>query len=173
MARNETDKDKIIQSYHLEKNKKFYKKARAVVIKDSKLLLIKIEYNNGKIHYLLPGGGIEGDETVKQAVIRETLEEYNAIVTPIKYLDKQYYNIPLEYNGEKFTSHRVEYYYLCKFEEFAENMEMGVGEEFKKDDRTYLKVELSLEDLLNIEPRTINNISQRTYDKIVEYLKGC
>ena len=105
-------------------------------------------------------------------VVRETLEEYNAVVTPVKYLDKQYYNIELEYNGEQFTSHRVEYYYLCKFEKFAENMEMGVGEEFKKSDRTYKKVELTLSDVLNTRPKDINSISERTYSRIVEYLKS-
>ena len=172
MARFETNQDKIIKSYLLEKNKKLYKKARAVVIKDNKLLLIKIQYNNGKIHYLLPGGGIDDNETVKQAIIRETLEEYNAVVSPIKYLDKQYYNIDLEYNNEKFTSHRVEYYYLCKFEKFIDNMEMGVGDEFKNPEKKYSKVELSLSDVFNTRPCDINNISERTYERIVNYLKS-
>ncbi|WP_066502529.1 NUDIX domain-containing protein [Abyssisolibacter fermentans] len=46
--------------------------ARAIVIKDDKVLLNK--FNNGE-YYNLPGGGVEVDETLRATVAREVLEE--------------------------------------------------------------------------------------------------
>lgn len=172
MARKETNLDKIKMSYNLKKNRKFFRKARGIIIKDKKLLLIKVDYSDGRVHYLLPGGGVDEGEVIKQAIIREACEEYNAVVEPIKYLDKQYYNIALEYNGEKFVSNRVEYYYLCEFKSFSNNKEMGVGDEFKSDEKKYSKVELSLDEVLKLRHKDINNMSQRTYLKMIDYLKS-
>ena len=62
MARNETNLEKIKYSYELTKQRKFFRKARALVVKDGKLLLIKVDYNNGRVHYLLPGGGVDDNE---------------------------------------------------------------------------------------------------------------
>ena len=171
MARKETNINKVKMSYELTKNHKFFKKARAIVIKDNKILLIRVDYKDGHVHYLLPGGGVDAGETIKQAIIRETLEEYNANVTPIKYLDKQYYNIELEYNNEKFVSNRVEYYYVCKFDNFANRNKMGVGKEFENPDKKYTKIELSYEELLLLNHNSINSMNERTYNKLLQYLK--
>lgn len=46
--------------------------SRAIVIKDDRVLLN--EFNNGE-YYNLPGGGVEVDETLRDAVAREVLEE--------------------------------------------------------------------------------------------------
>ena len=172
MARFETNVDKIRMSYELTKNHKFFRKARAFVFKDNKLLLIRIDYKDGRVHYLLPGGGVDDGETIKEAIIRETLEEYNAEVDIIKYLDKQFYNIDLEYNGESFRSNRVEYYYICNFKTFANNMSFGIGNEFVNPEKTYSKVELSLNEVLKLRPKDINSISLRTYEKLVNYMKN-
>ncbi len=171
MARFETNVDKIKMSYELTKNRKFFRKARAIVIKDNKLLLIRIDYKDGRVHYLLPGGGVDEGETIKDAIIRETLEEYNAEVDVIKYLDKQHYHIDLEYNGESFRSNRVEYYYLCKFKKFSNNDSFGVGNEFVNPEKTYSKVELSLEDVLKLKPQNINSMCERTYEKLIFFMK--
>jgi len=47
-----------------------------VLIKDDKILVLKSKYSSGDF-YLLPGGGIEGMESLKETVIRETKEETN------------------------------------------------------------------------------------------------
>ncbi|QUI21645.1 NUDIX domain-containing protein [Vallitalea pronyensis] len=46
--------------------------ARAIVIRNDNVLLN--EFNNGE-YYNLPGGGVEVDETLRDAVAREVLEE--------------------------------------------------------------------------------------------------
>ena len=45
-----------------------------VLVKGTKILLLKSRYSSGEF-YLLPGGGIEGFETVEETAIRETKEE--------------------------------------------------------------------------------------------------
>lgn len=172
MARRETNPAKIEKSYYITKARKFFRKARAIVIKDGKLLLIKMLFNDGRVHYLLPGGGVEDGEAIKDTILRETLEEYNAAVKILKYLDKQYYNIDLEFNGEKFVSHRVEYYYLCEFENFVDGIEMGVGDEFVSNEKTYSKVELALDEVLKLRAKDINGMSEKTYAKLVDYVKS-
>ena len=47
-----------------------------VLIKDGKLLVLKSQYS-GREFYLLPGGGIEGMESLKETAMRETKEETN------------------------------------------------------------------------------------------------
>lgn len=171
MARKETNINKIKMSYALTKQGKFFRKARAIVIKDNKLLLIRVDYSDGHVHYLLPGGGVDDGETIKQAIVRETLEEYNAIVTPIKYLDKQYYNIEMERNGEEFVSHRVEYYYICNFENYSDRKKMGVGKEFVNPEKKYSKVELSYDEVKELKHKQLNDMSERTYNKLLSYMK--
>ena len=48
--------------------------AKAIIVKDSKVLLTKNEDNEG-VFYLFPGGGQEHGETLPETVKRECLEE--------------------------------------------------------------------------------------------------
>lgn len=52
--------------------------ARGIVINKDKILLN--EFGGGE-YYNIPGGGVEPDETVKQALVREILEECGLSVT--------------------------------------------------------------------------------------------
>ena len=166
-------RQKTIYSYDLYKNRKFFKKARAIVIKDNKLLVIKVTYNDGRIHYLLPGGGVDEGETIKVAAVRETLEEYNDNVEAIKYLGKQYYKVPMELDGEKFVSNRVEYYYICKYLSPSTNTEFGIEGEFTtKKDRTYEKTTLTLDQLKNIKCSDLNDMDEKNYQKLITYFES-
>jgi len=172
MDNKEYQNQKLLYSYNLYKNHKFFKKARAVVIKDGKLLVIKVTYlEDGKIHYLLPGGGIDDGETVKQAVVRETLEEYNDNVEPIKYLGKQYYTIFMKKDGDKFPSHRVEYFYICKYLSTAKDNKFGIEGEFLRTDRVYEKVSLSLEELKQLHHKDLNDMDNNNYQKLISYME--
>lgn len=53
--------------------------ARALVVKDDAVLLVKFDDENGP-HYNWPGGGMNFGETVKEAVVREVFEETSARV---------------------------------------------------------------------------------------------
>lgn len=177
-------RQKLEYSYSLFKARKFFKKARAIVIENNKLLTIEVTYLNGAAddlarnpnrtsynkHYLLPGGGVDDGETPKQASVREAFEEYGVNVEAIKYLGKNYYTVPMEIDGVKFKSNRVEYYYLCKTVQGEENSRFGLDGEFESKNKTYKKVKLSLEDIKKLKPADLNDMNQKTYDLLIEFL---
>lgn len=54
---------------------------RILLIQDKKILLVKHTYQN---HWYLPGGGVEKNETLEQAIRRECEEELGANLYDIK-----------------------------------------------------------------------------------------
>jgi 8-oxo-dGTP diphosphatase len=54
-----------------------------IVLHKGKLLVVKSKYPDGE-YYLLPGGGIEGTETIVECAIRETLEETGQLIKIVK-----------------------------------------------------------------------------------------
>lgn len=75
---------------------------RGIVIKDSRML---ISHEVNADYYLIPGGGLEVDETPEECCIREICEETGYIVKPsIHFLTINEY-----YEAYKFISH----YFLC------------------------------------------------------------
>jgi ADP-ribose pyrophosphatase YjhB (NUDIX family) len=53
--------------------------AKAVIIENGRILLLKHEDQDGE-WYSLPGGGQENGETLKEALVRECQEEINTVV---------------------------------------------------------------------------------------------
>ena len=60
-----------------------------VLVKGTKILLLKSKYSSGEF-YLLPGGGNEGFETIEETAIRETKEEtgYDIRIEKLLYLSE-------------------------------------------------------------------------------------
>lgn len=60
-----------------------------ILVKGTKILLLKSKYSSGEF-YLLPGGGIEGFETIEETAIRETKEEtgYDIKIEKFLYLSE-------------------------------------------------------------------------------------
>lgn len=176
---------KLEYSYSLFKNHRFFKKARSIVLDSKKLLLIEVTYLSGNTHdlhpnpnrklkdkhYLLPGGGVDEGETIKQATIRETLEEYGVNVSPVKYLGKQYYKVPMNIDGTDFVSNRVEYFYLCKLVNDEESSQFGLESEFEEKGKIYKKVKLSLDDIKKLDPSDLNDMNKTIYDELIKYLE--
>lgn len=172
MTKEEYKLEKARISYELRKQNKFFRKARAIVLKNNKLLAIKVVFKeSGNIHYLFPGGGVDEGETIKQASVRETLEEFSVIVKAKKYLGKHYYKVPQTYKGETFISNRIDYYYICEYINDATSKEFGVEGEFNRPDRTYEKVELTVNEVKKITPEQLNNIDNRNHKKLIEYME--
>lgn len=172
MTNKEYNNSKTEYSYKLYKENKFFRKARAIVLKDNKVLVIKIDFADGRpSHYLLPGGGVDEGETIKQTVVRETLEEYGAIVEPEHFLGKQYYNVPITRNGEKFISKRVEFYYVCKFLRTDETASFGIEGEFSNPEKTYTKTTLSLDELKNMNSKDLNDMDSKNLAKLIKYIE--
>lgn len=65
--------------------------ARAVILDGEKVF---VEYARSQPIIMLPGGGVEGDESKEECVVRECREECGIIVKPVKqlFVIKEYYN---------------------------------------------------------------------------------
>ena len=98
-------------------------RSRAIIIKEGKLVTMYRE-RQGRIFYTFPGGGMEENETEKECVKREVLEEFGIIINPIKKV----------YTYENKNS--IEHFFLAEWidgvfgsgqgEEFQENRNNGV-----------------------------------------------
>ncbi len=82
--------------------------AKALVIKDGRILAVKIKDNNEE-WYILPGGRQESEELLPEAVCREVAEETGIQVTA----DELVFVIE-GVHGESF--HRVDLVFLCGYQ---------------------------------------------------------
>lgn len=89
--------------------------ARSIIIKNNKVAMIhSLKYD----YYKFPGGGIEKDEEIIDALIRKTLEEAGLVI--IKDMIKEYGYV---HRNQKSNSDDNEYfiqdnfYYLCDVED--------------------------------------------------------
>lgn len=169
MNHEEYNLEKARYSHKLYKEGKLFKKARAIIFDNKELLVIQMNRTNGVVDYYVPGGGVDDGETLKDAVIRESFEEYGAIVKPIKMLSKKYYNVPMTYNGENFMSRRVEYYYICQLLR-VEDGQFGIAGEFTKKDRTYKKTKLTIEQVKKLNPYYLNKMNDNIFQSLVKYM---
>lgn len=88
-------------------------RAKALIIKDDKMLAIKI--SDGKEEwYIMPGGGQDAEELLPEAVCREVAEEVGLQVE-VKDLVFAIEGL----HGEKFR--RVDLVFLCEYKETIEN----------------------------------------------------
>jgi ADP-ribose pyrophosphatase YjhB (NUDIX family) len=58
--------------------------AGGITFKNEEVLLVRYPDGNGGSYLAAPGGGLEDHENIIQAIIRETKEETNIIVKPIR-----------------------------------------------------------------------------------------
>lgn len=122
-------------------------RARVIMIRDEKALFIRRNKGN-EIYFVLPGGGVESDETPEQAAIREAKEELGVTVTIDRHLTT------FENKGN------IEHYYIVT--------NQGGELRFKGDDHFDKSIIdaaewiplASMQDF-NILPEKIKNIIQR------------
>ncbi len=108
------------------------KRVAAVIIEDNKILLMR-RIKEGQEYFVFPGGGIEGNESVEDAIIREVKEELSLDVK----IDKLFFEI--ENRGQE------ELYFLIK--EFSGNLKLGGPEkERMNENNQYYPIWLDLKD---------------------------
>ncbi len=89
--------------------------AKALIIKDNKMLAIKIK-DDEEEWYIMPGGGQEAEETLPETLQREVLEE-TGILIEVKDLVFVIEGV----HGEDF--HRVDMVFLCEYQGQQEDAE--------------------------------------------------
>lgn len=78
-------------------------RAVAIIIKD-KNILVMFRKNQGKEYYVFPGGGVEKNETIEEAVLREVKEETTLDVKVNKLLYHHHY-----------INDSDQFFYLCSY----------------------------------------------------------
>ncbi|MEK5038553.1 NUDIX domain-containing protein [Sporosarcina sp. FSL K6-3457] len=87
--------------------------AKAIIIKEGKLLTLKM-HENGGTYYILPGGGQEHGENLHQALERECKEELGAIVDIGELLFvREYIGKNHELAAYHSHAHQTEFMFLC------------------------------------------------------------
>jgi len=126
------------------------KTARAIIIKDNKLLVFfRRKIKNGKeiTYYAIPGGHLEDNETLEETCIREIKEELNLDIEIIDYL------------GNIIVDNQEEYYYYVKI--IGGELCFG-GEELERQsiDNYYEIRWISLDEIDNSGIRSIDLIKK-------------
>lgn len=85
---------------------------RALIVRDRRLLLLRKEYDDGRICFAFPGGGQETDETLVQALNRECVEEIGTEVE-IGSLVHVADCFKLLNTRPSVTRHLVEFFFEC------------------------------------------------------------
>lgn len=86
--------------------------AKAVIIENQKILLLKKQYPNDKVIYTLPGGTQEPGESLEQTVIREALEEADVHIH-VQGLFKVYEHQRPSKTQPENIKHKVEFAFLA------------------------------------------------------------
>ena len=137
--------------------------AKAIIVKDNKLLAIKKEDKDG-YYYILPGGGQEHGENLHETLKRECIEEINAeveigdLLFIREYIGKNHEHFEFDSNV-----HQTEYMFLCKLSEESKDIGNGIV-----PDEGQIGVEwLALKELLDFRlyPQTMR-------ESIIDYMAG-
>lgn len=113
-------------------------RSRAIIINDDKIVSMYREFDD-RVFYVFPGGGMEGNESEEECVIREVYEEFGIMIKPTK---KVYV-----YETEK----SIEYFYLCDW--ISGKFGTGVGEEFdinSNKEGVYIPKLIEINDIPNL-----------------------
>ncbi|MBQ8872293.1 MAG: NUDIX domain-containing protein [Bacilli bacterium] len=113
---------------------------RAIIFIDDKIALIyRNKFEN--IYYSLPGGGVEENETLEEATIREVKEELNLDVEVLEYL------------GSFEDEVSIQHFYHCKNIGKIDLKIIGEEKERNTKENYYEPVLVNISNIDNIEIR--------------------
>lgn len=129
-----------------------------VIMEDNKLCLIKRSRNNS-IYYVFPGGGIEPEETPREAAKREAFEELGVTVQINECLAE------IEYEG-------TQYFFLADI--VSGSIGTGQGEEFTErapERGTYLPMWVEIDDLsaIDVKPLFVAKKVKEYFDRKISF----
>lgn len=120
--------------------------AKAVIVQDGRLLVIRVEDQYGTA-YIFPGGGQEKYEELRDTVLRECLEEIGQAVTVGDLMHiREYIGKNHEFAEWDADYHQVEFYFACSLIDQA-----ATSYEGSNPDNHQVGVEwIALEDLAKV-----------------------
>ncbi|MFK0525448.1 NUDIX domain-containing protein [Paenibacillus illinoisensis] len=130
--------------------------AKAVIVQNGRLLVIRLEDQYG-VAYVFPGGGQEKGEELKDAVARECLEEIGQAVTVGELLHiREYIGKNHEFAEWDADIHQVEFYFECSLKDINATVFEGTN----PDDHQVAVEWIALEDLPSVRlyPKTIGEL---------------
>ena len=133
--------------------RKIRNSAKALIIKDGKMAVIKIR-DAGNEWYIMPGGGQDAEETLDEAVCREVLEELGMAVEC-----KDLLFVVEGVRGE--NSHRVDLIFACEYVDDVPNAELH-------SDTSQVGVEWLDISSLNLQPLYPSKLRRQ----IMDYYQG-
>ena len=135
-------------------------RARAIIFFGDQIASMYRERED-RIFYSLPGGGLEGNETEQEGVVREVYEEFGIVVEPIKKVYTYTY------------STTDEHFYICRY--ISGEFGSGAGEEFgpEKNNGIYRPTKINIKDIpsLPLMPPEIATALFADYQKNGEALR--
>lgn len=60
---------------------------RGLILHEDKVLLATTRHKSGRDIYKMPGGGVEGKETLEEALVKEVLEEVGVDISDVESMD--------------------------------------------------------------------------------------
>jgi len=81
--------------------KTFYVGIKGIILKDNKVLLLKTGHRDKGDFWEVPGGRINDDETIEQALMREVKEEVPNIKSVVMHDVVDAYRVPRDIDGDK------------------------------------------------------------------------
>jgi 8-oxo-dGTP pyrophosphatase MutT (NUDIX family) len=109
----------------------FRNSAKAIIVKDGKLLLLQKQHPGNPAFTVFPGGGQEPGESLSEALERECREEIGAIVKVEKLLFiREYRSWEQEFHNPARLMHQVEFFFECNLledlrEDLVDNPDPG------------------------------------------------
>lgn len=137
--------------------------AKALIVKDGRVLLNRCRRGDGSVYYDLPGGGQHQYESMEQAVLREVREEAGIEVRILRFaaLAEEIYTDEKLRQKYPDYSHRMMHIFL------AEPVDSVAGAPTEKDrgmeESEWISIDV-VEDLPEVRPTTV----QRRIREIVE-----
>lgn len=101
---------------------------RAVLIYNENFVVLIKRVKDGRLYYILPGGGLEENETLEECVLREIKEETNLEAEIIKHIGKVLHNHEETINQE----HHI---FLCK--NTSQEIKLGGPEQDRISENNY------------------------------------
>jgi len=106
--------------------------AKALIVREGKLLLNRCRHADGRVYYDLPGGGQRQHEPLEEALVREVLEETGLRVRPVRFaaLSEEIYTSPKLRSLYPDYTHRMLHIFLAELvSEEAQPTEKDLGME--------------------------------------------